>query len=187
MPSVVLTGQASQLNVGELEDYEDSPAPAPAADSPFISPLANDFMLFLQAASQSRRPDSYPGWRAYGGVAHNRSPANGSDSPDAPDSPASSSNPSSAPSLPAEHDSWPGSPRRRSPPSPSYTPTSPSYVLPAYPSGGFPHAALQYLQSAVTHMAPCLDCRDVGCLWLGFPSYTKSTTASVFCHSRLVI
>ena len=155
MPPAVSTGQASQLDVDELEDYEEPPFLAPAADFPLprMSPTPDGLMHLLRAVRHSRRPDSpYPGRGGYEGTtdivrSHTSTSMYTSSlrSPHRPDSPASSSDPSSGPSSPAEDNSWPGSPRRSSPPSPSYSPTSPSYsptspvyrpTSPAYPSGG---------------------------------------------------
>lgn len=155
MSPVVPTGQASQRNVDELPGYEDPPAPAPTADSPFVSPMSDGFMLFLQ--SHNRRPDSpYPGRGAYEARTDTRSHASGLNLPHALDSPASSSSPSSALSLPDEDDSLPGSPRRRSSSSPPYSPTSPyySHMSPAHPSGGFHMPAIR----SFIHTQPCNIC-----------------------------
>lgn len=164
MLPTVSTGQASQLNVDELEDYEDPPVPEPAAVSPFVTDGAR-VMLMLQMARHSRRPDSpYPGRGGYEGttdIVHSH--ASGLESPDAPDSPASSSDPSSASSLP---DSYPGSPRSSSS-SPALSPTSPYYYpfspmsIPTSPGGSLT-AQLSLTCSLVlpavtgSHLASCL-------------------------------
>ena len=159
MLPAVSTGQASQLNVDELEDCEEPPVPEPAAASPFVTDGAH-VMLMLQMARHSRRPDSpYPGRGAYEGTT------------DIPRShtPDSSSDSSSASSLP---DSWSGSPRHSSPPSMAYSPTSPYHspispmslpTSPAYPSGWSLAALLSLICSLVlraisgSHLASCLD------------------------------